>query len=196
VAEADESKASEYQKRVLALDHAGILKMWESVQTDQGPADWPQGIALEYVILRAFQLEGAKVTWPFLVYPPRNRQQPGKVKLEQIDGAIYFAGYSFLVEAKDRDDPIDFGAVAKLKAQLLRRPHSVFGAVFSISEFTDAALALADLLPPPNVLLWGGPEIDLALRRQRLCAGMERKLRYAIEHGFPDLDLTEKEDWL
>jgi hypothetical protein len=166
----------------------------EAINPTKAFPEWPRGTALEYLILRAFQLEGAKVTWPFLVYPPKNRQQPGKVRLEQIDGAIYFSGYAFLVEAKDRDDPIDFSAVAKLKAQLLRRPHSVFGAVFSISEFTDAALALADLLPPPNVLLWGGPEIDLALRRQRLCAGME--LQYAIEHGFPDLDLTEKEDWL
>jgi hypothetical protein len=196
VAEVDESKASEYRDQVLALDHAGLVNMWEAIQSDQGVPDWPQGTALEYLILRAFQLEGAKVTWPFRVYPPKSRQQPGKVQLEQIDGAIYFSGYAFLVEAKDREDSIDFGAVAKLKAQLLRRPHSVFGAVFSISEFTDAALALADLLPPPNVLLWGGPEINLALRRQRLRAGMERKLQYAIEHGFPDLDLTEKEDWL
>jgi hypothetical protein len=46
------------------------------------------------------------------------------------------------------------------------------------------------MLPPPDVLLWEGVEIDWALRGRRLLEGMRRKLRHAVETGFADLELV------
>lgn len=180
-------KTEEYKHRILALDHSALLKMWDDIQAGAGLTDWPPGKALEYLLLRAFQLEDAEVSWPYAV---GLHQIPNP--LEQIDGAIYFDGVSCLVECKDQHKKKNLNAVPiiKLKAQLMRRPRSTIGAVFSIGGFTQEATTLVQMLPPTDVLLWRGAEIDLALRRQRLCDGMKRKLRYAVEHGFPDLDLT------
>ena len=179
----------EYKRRILALGHSGLLKMWDDIQAGTGLADWPPGKALEYLILRAFQLEGAEVSWPYRVYFPQERS----LLLEEIDGALYFDGVSCLVECKAQREKKDLGAVPiiKLKSQLMRRPRSTIGAVFSLGGFTQEAATLVQMLPPTDVLLWRGAEIDLALRRQLLCDGMKRKLRYAVERGFPDLDLTE-----
>jgi hypothetical protein len=178
----DEGRGGEYQRRVLALEHRDLLELWEGLRVGVAPADWPAGVLLEYLILRAFQLEGAEVTWPYRVY------QEG-VLLEQIDGVVYFDGVSCLVEFKDVTRPVDAVAIVKLKSQLLRRPRTTLGALFNTSEFSSAALTLARMLPPPDVLLWRGEEIDVALRERRLIEGMRRKLRYAVEMGLVELNL-------
>jgi hypothetical protein len=189
VSDASNGKTEEYRNRILTLGHTGLLKMWDNIQAGTELAGWPRGKALEYLLLRAFQLEGAEVSWPYGVGLRQMHSQ-----LEQIDGAIYFDGVSCLVECKDQHKKKNLKAVPiiKLKAQLMRRPRSTIGAVFSIGGFTPEATTLVQMLSPTDVLLWRGAEIDLALRRQRLCDGMRRKLRYAVEYGFPDLDLTEE----
>ncbi len=148
---------------------------------------WPPGRALEYLVLRAFQLEGARVTWPYEV---RNRD----VLLEQVDGAVYCDGLTCLIETKAYAQPLDYLPVSRMKARLQRRPRTVIGAVFSLGEFTRATFLLAETLPPPDVLLWTGKDIAWALRRRAMRAGLRRKHRYAIEHGFPHLSLTKKEE--
>jgi hypothetical protein len=178
----DEGRSGEYQRRVLALEHRDLLELWEGLRAGVTPADWPAGVLLEYLILRAFQLEGAEVTWPYRVY------QEG-VLLEQIDGVVYFDGVSCLVEFKDVTRPVDAVAIVKLKSQLLRRPRTTLGALFNTGEFSSTALTLTWMLPPPDVLLWRGAEIDVALRERRLIEGMRRKLRYAVEMGLVELNL-------
>jgi hypothetical protein len=138
---------------------------------------------LEYLVLRAFQLEGAEVTWPYDV-------RRNGVHLEQVDGAIYFDGLTCLIEAKDQAEPIDFMAISRMKAKLLRRPRTVIGAVFGVEEFSRAAIHLTESLPPPDVLLWRGKEIAWALQRRAMREGLQRKLRHAIEQGFADFNLT------
>lgn len=180
----DEGRSGEYQRRVLALGHAELLALWQGLRAGVSPPDWPAGVLLEYLLLRAFQLEGAEVTWPYRVYQSR-------VLLEQIDGIIYFDGVSCLVESKDVTRAVDAIAIVKLKSQLLRRPRTTIGAVFNTGTFSPTATSLMQLLPPPDVLLWEGAEIDFALRGQRLLEGMRRKLRHAVETGFADLDLVK-----
>jgi hypothetical protein len=107
---------------------------------------------------------------------------------------IYFDGATCLVEAKNVTGPVDAVAILKLKSQLLRRPRTTLGALFITGEFSEAASTLVEMLPPPDVLLWRGEEIDLALRGQRLLDGMRRKLRHAVETGFADLNLVERRD--
>lgn len=180
----DEGRGGEYQRRVLALGHEGLLELWQGLRAGVSPPEWPAGVLLEYLLLRAFQLEGAEVTWPYRVYQAR-------VLLEQIDGIIYFDGVSCLVESKDVTRTVDALAIVKLKSQLLRRPRTTIGAVFNTGTFSPTALSLLRMLPPPDVLLWEGEEIDFALQGQRLLEGMRRKLRHAVETGFADWDLVD-----
>ncbi|WP_309894888.1 hypothetical protein [Archangium sp.] len=149
------------------------------------PADWPPGVLLEYLLLRAFQLEGAEVIWPYRVYLEG-------VLVEQIDGVLYFDGIACLVEFKDVTRPVDSAAIFKLKSQLQRRPRTTIGAVFNTGRFSGAAASLLRMLPPSDVLLWSGTEIDVALRGQRLLEGMRKKLRYAVEKGFADVELMKE----
>lgn len=184
-----DSRAEEYKHRVLALDHGGLLEMWERLYRGTPLPGWPPGKALEYLILRAFQLEGAEVTWPYHVeaehpYAPRR-------KLEQIDGIVCFDGLSCLVECKHHRRPMDITPIVKLKSQISRRPRITMGAVFSTSVFHPAALELSRRLSPADVLLWRGREIDRALRKGWLCEGMKKKLIHAVKTGFADLDLVE-----
>ncbi|HEX8441462.1 hypothetical protein [Archangium sp.] len=184
---ADEGRGGEYQRRVLALGHEELVALWSGFRVGITPAEWPPGVLLEYLLLRAFQLEGAEVTWPYRVYRK-------SVLLEQIDGVLYFDGVSCLVECKDATRPVDAVAIVKLKSQLLRRPRTILGALFCSGEISESASTLMEMLPPPDVLLWEGAEIDLALRGQRLLEGMRKKLRHAVETGFADLKLVKRSD--
>jgi hypothetical protein len=166
-----------YLERVLSLDRAGVYKTWQVVRRRSNLVGWPPGKALEYLILRAFQLEGADVTWPYEV------RRDGTL-LEQVDGAVYFEGLACLIEARDWRVPLDFMSVAQMKMRLLRRPKMTLGAVFNNGTFTEAAHRMAELLPPPDVLLWERQAIAQALEQGTLREGMKRKLRYAIEQGF------------
>ena len=57
-------------------------------------ADPPRS-PLEYLVIRAFEVEGAPVTYPYTVFV-------GGTVVEQIDGAVYTDGLSCLVECKDQ----------------------------------------------------------------------------------------------
>lgn len=184
----EEGRSGEYQRRVLALGHERLLELWTGLREGRSPPDWPPGLLFEYLVLRAFQLEGAEVTWPYRV------QQEGML-LEQIDGALYFDGVPCLVEFKDVTRPVDTVAIVKLKAQLLRRPRATIGAVFNTGVFSPIATTLMRMMPPPDVLLWTGTEIDLALRGRRLLEGMRAKLRHAVEMGSAELDLSKRSDF-
>ncbi|NMO13766.1 hypothetical protein HPC49_05645 [Pyxidicoccus fallax] len=168
-----------YLERVLSLDRVGVYRTWQVVHQRGNLIGWPPGRALEYLILRAFQLEGADVTWPYDV-------RKDGVLLEQIDGAVFFDGLACLIEARDRQAPLDFLSIAQMKMRLLRRPRMTLGAIFNNGTFTEAAHEMAESLPPPDVLLWEHQSIAQALRLGTLRDGMKRKLRYAIEHGLVD----------
>lgn len=75
--------------------------MWQVLRSADNLTGWPPGKALEYLVLRAFQLGGAEVTWPYEV---RRRN----VVVEQVDGAVYVDGLTCLIEAKDHAEPMDF----------------------------------------------------------------------------------------
>lgn len=175
-------RSTDYREQVLALDSTGVHRMWQVVYQGDNLVGWPPGKAVEYLVLRAFQLEGAEVSWPYEV------RQNG-VLLEQIDGAVYFDGLACLVEAKVWKRQVDYSVIAKMKAQLLRRPMMTLGAVFQIGTFSQAAVSLTHLLPPPNVLLWDGDDLDWALECGALRTGLKLKLRHAIEQGFANLSL-------
>ena len=178
------ASATEYEERIQRFDHAETMRLWEAIQAGDTP-HWDSGKAFEYMILRAFQLEGAQIEWPYSV-----RDDDG-LELEQIDGAIFSQGIHYLVEAKDYRKPLNVGPIAKLRNQLWRRPALAIGIVFSRSGFTSAASTLAGYVAPQTILLWDGVDIDLSLKKQAMVDGLKRKYRYAITHGFPDLNLSQ-----
>lgn len=159
--------------------HAQLLPLWKNILDGAPPAPWGAGKGLEHMVLRAFEIEGATIRWPF------NIKKEGKGIVEQIDGAIYFDHFSVLVEAKDHESPISVEPIYKLRAQLTARPAGVLGAVFSRAGFTEPALLHAPSAPQ-TVLLWSPDDLTEALTRKRLIEGMKAKFRWAIEQAMPD----------
>ncbi|HEX6902393.1 MAG TPA: restriction endonuclease [Thermoanaerobaculia bacterium] len=176
--------AADYESRILGFEREGLLELWRAIERRDTP-DWEQGKALEYLILRAFQLEGAVVRWPYTA------QLFGE-DVEQIDGVIYWQDLKCLVEVKDTERPIALAPVAKLRNQLQRRPAETLGLLFSRAGFTRPASVLAQFSSPQAILLWSGAEIEYSLLRGSLCQSLLMKYRKCVEEGTPDFDIRER----
>jgi hypothetical protein len=175
--------AGEYRQRIAAVtDWAAVRAFWQRIVQQDTP-DWEPGKAFEYLVLRAFELDGATVRYPFTV------EVFGEI-VEQIDGAIHTGGMNCLTECKDTADAVSTGAIAKLRNQLMRRPAGTVGVAFSRTGFTDAAIALAHFCLPQPVLLWSGDEWAWCLDRQDPVARLRRKLFVCYQEGRPDHDTS------
>ncbi len=115
----------EYEQKIAQYNAEALLALWQAIETGDTP-EWGSGKAFEYLVLRAFQLEGAEIHWPYRVTIAGD-------EVEQIDGVVYTDGLACLIECKDQREPVNIAPVAKLRNQLLRRPGSTIGAVFSRS---------------------------------------------------------------
>ncbi|HEX2205422.1 MAG TPA: restriction endonuclease [Longimicrobium sp.] len=166
-----------YPRRVREMGWDGVARLWAAVRAGETPG-WAAGRAFEHLVLRAFELDGAAVRWPFEVY------LDGRI-VEQIDGAVYAAGLSCLIEAKDTAEPLQVDAIAKLRSQLSRRPAGVLGLLFSRSGFTRPATTLARYLTPQNVLLWTGEDLEVALERRAMVDPLAAKYRRCVEEAVP-----------
>ena len=146
------ASASEYRQLIesTAPDWSGVVPFWQRIVNQDTPG-WDPGKAFEYLVLRAFELDGAEVRYPF----PVQLFDEGAA-VEQIDGAIHLPGLSCIVECKDEAERISFEPIAKMRNQLLRRPGGIAGVVFSRSGFTPPAVRLAHFCSPQSVLLWDG----------------------------------------
>jgi hypothetical protein len=179
------ASAEEYEARIGAMDWDTLRTLWNAIVQRTTPYREP-GKAFEYLVLRAFQLDGAHVRWPYLV------QLFGE-DVEEIDGAVHCAGLSCLVESKDLAERVAIAPIAKLRNQLLRRPEATVGLVFSRMGFTDSARLLAHFALPQALLLWGGAEIEYALERRQIVDLLVAKHRMCVEEGLPDYDVRERE---
>ena len=175
-----------YQNRIRAYDNATLRLLWQQIR-DGESTGFPPGKGLEYLILRAFEIEGAEVIWPYEV-------PPGSSTLEQIDGVIYVDGLHCLIEAKDYAAPVDVEPIAKLRNQLARRPSSSLAILFAKNGFTDPAKTLASYLAPQMVILWTGAELRFALENAPMRSGLQQKFRYCVENGMSYYDLVPSED--
>lgn len=178
-----------YEQWIRVLDWHGIQQMWRSLQSGRIPG-WEPGKVFEYVILRAFELDGAAVRWPYTV------SAHGQI-VEQIDGAVHAGNLWCLVEAKNTARAVSFDAVAKLRQHLSRRPPGVLGLLFSRSGFTDPAITLARFQAPQNILLWSGNDLTIALDKRTMVRALDVKYRYAVEEGTPKYELdTDGMPWV
>jgi hypothetical protein len=172
---------ADYEKKIAGYGWDTLLNLWNGIESGNTP-DWEAGKALEYLVLRAFQLEGADVTWPYSV-------RINGEELEQIDGVVYSDGLACLIECKDTAERANIEPIAKLRNQLLRRPATAIGIVFSRNGFTEPAVTLARFLAPQTVLLWAGVEIAYALDKKCMRRTLVKKYRFCIERGLPDYDI-------
>ncbi len=171
-------KADEYVQAIRKHNRRDIVRLFYQLAEGETPSGWAKGKAFEHLIVRAFELEGASVTWPFSV---RHEES----ELEQIDGAVQDDGLFCLLETKHWRNEISFDAIAKLRTQLARRPAQSMGAIFSMRGFTNPARILAQFATPISVLLWDKDDIEYGLTRRRMRWGLQQKFRHAIEHGLP-----------
>jgi hypothetical protein len=176
---------TDYVAKIQKLDKVGLVSMLAQIRAGANPSGWARGKAFEHLILRAFEIEGAEVVWPFEV-------RHGHLPLEQIDGVVYSHGIGCLIEAKDYKDRIAIEPVAKLRSQLMRRPPGAIGIIFGRSDFTEPMKELTRMMNPLQVLLWEIEELDYALNHTGMRAALQLKYRRALEYGMPDYNVKGK----
>jgi hypothetical protein len=179
--------ATQYEAMIKSLQWNGLRDLWQEIEQRKTPG-WDAGKAFEYLVLRAFELDDAEVRYSYSV------KLFGE-EVEQIDGVVYYSGLSCLIESKDLADKtnVDIAPIAKLRNQLLRRPASTLGLVFSRTGFTDPARHLSYFSLPQTILLWSGEEIEYALEQEAICELLVLKYRVCIEDGLPDYDVRERD---
>jgi hypothetical protein len=173
-------------ERVRQLDWHGLAQLWAGIK-DRRTADWPAGKAFEHLVLRAFQLDGAEVRWPYEVRGVGGVESPDAI--EEIDGAARVEGLWCLIESKDTREPANVEPISKLRNQLLRRPSATVGLLFSVAGFTDPALVLASFLAPQTILLWNQDDIGYCVDNQRICEPLLEKYRICVQEGIVDHNL-------
>jgi hypothetical protein len=175
---------AEYRQRMKKYDWEKLEKLWNKLNSERRPIRyWDDGKALEYLIIKAFELDGAQVEWPYEIRTDQGIE-------EQIDGVIYSNGISCLIECKDQRDNVNIEPIAKLRNQLLRRPASAIGSIFITSEYTDSTVILASHLAPQTILLWFKNEIDIVIRDRKICDFLMKKYKKSIERGIADYNIA------
>ena len=164
-----------YEDEIQKYDGPSLLNLWRShLDGTMGDSIWESGKLFEYTVLRAFQLEGAIVRWPYSV-------KIDDEVVEQIDGAVTINGYHILIECKDWAKSVSIEPFAKMRNQLLQRPANVIGCIFSRSGYTDPAIGLSRFCSPQTILLWQNDELECCIEHGKMSDGLEIKLRKAAE---------------
>lgn len=166
-----------YKEQIQQFNSADIKRLWTGILNNDTPG-WEKGKAFEFLILRAFELEGATVRWPYSV------SLFGE-KAEEIDGVIHLEkqNLSIVIECKDSPGKLNIEPIAKLRNQLLRRPSNAIGAIFTTGAFSPAASALAQFLAPQTILLWEAGDVDYCIENGNFIDRMLFKYRLTIEEG-------------
>ncbi len=58
--------AAKYEGMIKSLQWDGLRSLWHKIESRNTP-EWDAGKAFEYMVLRAFELDGADVKWPYRV---------------------------------------------------------------------------------------------------------------------------------
>ena len=75
----------EFEAMIQPLGWPELMALWERIKI--GTPGWGGGKAFEYLVLRAFQLNGAVVRWPYGV------SLYGQTEIvEEIDGSVRVGG--------------------------------------------------------------------------------------------------------
>lgn len=184
MAKAANKVSVDYVAKVAKFDWKDIASLWAKIikTPRKKVGGWAEGKALEHLILKAFELSGAEVVWPYSV------KLNGSV-VEQIDGMVIVDHLTCMVEVKDQAASVNIEPLAKIRNQLQRRPAGVLGSVFTSSQFTSPAKTLAQFMAPQAVLLWQGPEIGHLVHQKDFVTALKWKHRVLMQYGLPDYDV-------
>jgi len=181
----------QYENRVKKYSWKNLEDLWNEIENQSTP-NWDPGKALEYLVLKMFELDGANIKWPYSVPMPNSNEI-----MEQIDGVVYFDNFPFMIECKDYNDNVNkikkslnVEPIAKLRNQLLRRPTITVGCIISTGGFTDPARTLVNYISSQTILLWEGNEIKHCIAKKSIKQQLFEKYRYCIEYGLHDLNIT------
>ena len=178
------------KKTIHDMEWDELVRTWKKRKDKDIENDWGQGKFFEYAIIRAFEIEGAEVRYPYDVPSPYNIFGGNNV-LEQIDGAIYVDGLSVIVESKDyKKTNIDIEPLAKLQVRLRRRPSPVIGCLFCATDITWPAQVLIESLMPHTILFWSQRDLEHCIDNHCFIKGLHLKYRSVIEEGNHMLDLS------
>lgn len=165
-------------KRVLSYDWTKLERFWQRIKNKKTPK-WSSGKALEYMLVRAFDLSGADV-----VYPYNNNVLTAQ---EQFDGfvSVKELGAGFLIECKDWQANVAFDELAKLHGRLSYRTSSTYGIFLSRTGFTASAVEMMYMMHPHNILLWSFNEIDECFKNHKFLEALKYKYQYAMVTADP-----------
>jgi Restriction endonuclease len=168
----------------------GLNGLWDEIKAKRELQGWPNGRAFEYLILRAFELEGAIVEWPYRVYLQN-------VEVEQIDGMVHLPSENIrlMVETKDWETNVPIVPIAKLRNQLLRRPSQLIGSIFTSSSFTDPAIILSGYLSQNTILLWDASDVDFCFQNQYFRKAAVHKYEETLKYGISTGPLKKMENY-
>ncbi len=171
------------------FSHEHLLRIWDEViepwvYPAKGLHDLSAPVAFEYLIIRAFELEGAEVSYPFMAQPFSDSRI-----LEEIDGAIYLPGISAIVESKCFDQRnVTSDQIGQLRNKLINRPSYGIGCFFARTSYKESAYKQAQMASPQCILLWDGEEIKEAFKNQKLVEVLQEKNRRFFEDLKPFKD--------
>jgi hypothetical protein len=171
------SKTVSYEKRAQAMQWPELALLWQAIKDEDTPT-WDDGKALEYLVVRAFELSRLEVEYPYDV-------PPGGKPIEQIDGLVYLNDLAFLIECKDKETA-DIQVIAKVRNQLERRPPTTLASIFIAGEFTTPALILTDLTSPHRITLWTLDDIESAVKARDFRSPLLDKYRHLCRFGLVD----------
>lgn len=165
-------------KRVQRYDWAKLESFWQRIKNKK-TSKWSSGKALEYMLVRAFDLSGAEV-----VYPYNNNVLTAQ---EQFDGFVFVKelGAGFLIECKDWQVNVPFDELAKLHGRLSYRTSSTYGIFLSRTGFTASAVEMMYMMHPHNILLWSFNEIDECFKNHKFLEALKYKYQYAMVTADP-----------
>src|SRR5947208_652629 len=83
------AKDADYEEKIKGLDWTGLRLLFAQIEARNTPG-WEPGRAFEFLVPRAFELDGARVRWPYAI------SLHGYI-VEQIDGAVESIGLHCLL---------------------------------------------------------------------------------------------------
>lgn len=145
--------------------HYELKKFWKSRKDTDGKDLWPKGKLMEYLIVRAFEIESSEAKPVYVTYPYGVREKElNNEEMEQIDGAVHVMGLLALIECKDyKDAKIDIEPLVKLRFRLQVRHSSAFGIFFSCTELTDPAEYWISYMAPQLIIFWDKEDLEYCL---------------------------------
>jgi len=152
-------KDDEYEKLIQKKEWSDLEDFWASVKSGTTSQDWAVGKALEYFVIKAFELAGFSVSYPYLIPLDRTLSAASRKTMEQIDGLASKDGLTLLIESKD-EAKTNIEAIYKLYSQLQRRPPSTMGCLVFTGYLTDETLHLVNFLTPRRILLVDQNDLD------------------------------------